>query len=126
MLTAQQAAPGQVLTDDAIRATLYAGLAGKFTGAKVLALIPDHTRTIPLPQLFPVIVDALRDTRQLDFMVALGTHLPLSVDAMQHLVGLTADERATTYQHIGLLIQDWQNPTPATKIALTHKNRRKA
>ncbi len=126
MLIAQQAAPGQVLTDDAIRATLYAGLAGKFTGAKVLALIPDHTRTIPLPQLFPVIVDALRDTRQLDFMVALGTHLPLSVDAMQHLVGITADERATTYQHIGLLNHDWQNPDALTEIGMITQDQVKA
>ena len=39
---------------------------------------PDHTRTIPLPQLFRLLMEILHDTAQLDFMVALGTHPPLS------------------------------------------------
>lgn len=115
-LIAEQAAPGHVLSDDAIRAVICAGLAGKFTGAKVLALIPDHTRTIPLPKLFPLIVDALHDTRQLDFMVALGTHPPLPDDALHRLIGVTADERASKYQHVGLLNHDWANPAALMEI----------
>ena len=126
MVIAQQAAPGQVLTNVVIRETVYAGLAGKFTGAKVLALIPDHTRTIPLPTLFPLIVDALRDTRQLDFMVALGTHLPMTDDAIHHLLGITAGQRATLYKHIGLLNHDWQNPDALVEIGTITQDEVKA
>ncbi len=126
MVIARQAAPGQVLTVDAIRETIYAGLRGTFTGAKVLALIPDHTRTIPLPALFPLIVDALRDTRRLDFMIALGTHLPMSDDAIQQMLGITAEERATTYKDIGLLNHDWQNADALVQIGTITQDQVKA
>lgn len=106
----REAPPGQVLDADAVREIIAVGLAGQFTGARVLALIPDHTRTIPLAQLFPLIVDALRDTRRLDFMVALGTHPPLSEDALNRLIGIDAAARATTYRHIGLLNHNWADP----------------
>ncbi|MBZ0278105.1 MAG: lactate racemase domain-containing protein [Anaerolineae bacterium] len=89
----------------------------------MLALIPDHTRTIPLPLLFRLLVDVLRDTRQLDFMVALGTHPPLSDPALNKLVGISAEERSTTYQHIGLLNHDWQNPDALVQIGNLEKAR---
>ena len=49
---------GRLLSDDTVRQTLYAGLEKKFSGQKVLVLIPDHTRTIPLPFLFHELVTA--------------------------------------------------------------------
>jgi nickel-dependent lactate racemase len=101
---------GEVLTDAQIRTVLESGLAGRLTGARVLALIPDHTRTLPLPLLFRIVTDLLRDARQLDFMVALGTHPPLDEDALNRLVGISAEERATTYRHIGLLNHAWDDP----------------
>ncbi len=115
-MISKQAASGQVLNEVAIREVIDSGLGGQFTGAKVLALIPDHTRTIPLAKLFPLIVNALRDTFQLDFMVALGTHPPLSETSLNDLVGITADERTTTYKHIGLLNHDWANPNALLDI----------
>jgi len=111
MLTAWAIAePGLILHEDAIRAALEAGLGGRLTGARVLALIPDHTRTLPLPLLFRLLVDVLADVRQLDFLVALGTHPPLSESALCDLVGLTADERQTRYARIGLYNHAWDDP----------------
>lgn len=69
------APPGELLAEDVIRQTVTAVLQHQFTRQKVLVLIPDHTRTIPLPQLFRILVESLHDCRQLDFMVALG-HAP--------------------------------------------------
>jgi lactate racemase len=118
-LDAQVIAPsGELLSDDQIRSTLNVGLSGKYTGAKVLVLIPDHTRTLPLPLLFHIITEILRDTRQLDFMVALGTHPPLSEDALHRLVGITAEERATTYKHVGLLNHAWDEPNALAQIGV--------
>ena len=37
-------------------------------------LIPDHTRSLPLPELFRMVVEVLHDVRELNVMVALGTH----------------------------------------------------
>ncbi len=122
----RQAATGQVLDHDAIREAITGGLAGKFTGARVLALIPDHTRTIPLGQLFPLVVDALHDTAQLDFMVALGTHPPLSEEALNHLVGIDAEARATTYRHNGLLNHDWADPEALVTVGTITRDQVKA
>jgi nickel-dependent lactate racemase len=119
MIRIQATAPDkQLLDDDTIRQTLTAGLEGKHTGQKVLILIPDHTRTIPLPQLFSILVKILHDAKQLDFMVALGTHPPLSEAQLLKLVGITADERQTTYKHIGLFNHDWDKPGALTQIAV--------
>ncbi|MAS33451.1 MAG: hypothetical protein CL610_05555 [Anaerolineaceae bacterium] len=119
MLNAQAIADdGQLLSEETIRATLEQGLRGQFTGAKLLVLIPDHTRTIPLPQLFPMLVDALSDVKQLDFMVALGTHPPLSEESRCKLVGITLEEWRTTYAHVGILNHEWDNPTALAEIGM--------
>lgn len=115
MLTADH---GELLNEEAIREALYAGLGGRFSGAKVLVLIPDHTRSIPLPQLFRMLVALLHDVRQLDFMVALGTHPPLDDAALLRLVGITAEERATTYRHVGLLNHAWDDPNTLIEIGM--------
>ncbi|MBL8131003.1 MAG: DUF2088 domain-containing protein [Anaerolineae bacterium] len=99
-----------------MRSVLYAGLAGRFRGAKLLILIPDHTRTLPLGMLFRMMVEALGAARQIDFMVALGTHPPLSEEALNRLVGISAEERAGAFRHIGLLNHAWDDPDALTQI----------
>ncbi len=110
MLYAHTAATTGSLSADAVRETVARGLSGRFTGQRVLVLIPDHTRTVPLSPLFRATVEALHDAAHVDFMIALGTHLPLSEDAILKLVGISAEERATTYKHIGLLNHAWDDP----------------
>ena len=126
MLTAAAQATTGTLSDDAIRQTVLAGLEGRFTGQRVLVLIPDRTRTLPLPPLFRLVVDALRDARQVDVMVALGTHLPLSDEALNALVGITPGERATTFSHIRLLNHAWDNPDALATIGTITQDRVKA
>lgn len=117
MLDAQAIAPaGELLTEDTIRETLERGLSGKFTNARLLVLIPDHTRSLPLPQLFRLLVEILHDTRQLDFMVALGTHPPLSEEALCALVGITAEERSSQYAHVGILNHAWDRDDALAQI----------
>lgn len=126
MLTAAAQATTGALSDDAIRQTVLAGLEGRFTGQRVLVLIPDRTRTLPLPPLFRLVVDALRDARQVDVMVALGTHLPLSDEALNALAGITPGERATTFSNIRLLNHAWDNPDALATIGTITQDRVKA
>lgn len=110
-ITAQAIAPpGQHLSEDRIRESLQTGLGGRFSGERVLVLIPDHTRSLPLPMLFRQLVDVLHDAKQLAFMVALGTHPPLGERALLRLVGLTPEERESTYPHVGLFNHAWDDP----------------
>ena len=117
-IRAQALAETGVLSEEQIYRTLAEGLAGQFSGRRVLALIPDHTRSLPLPALFRAVVELLHDARQLDFMVALGTHPALPEESLNHLVGISAAERATTYRHVGLLNHDWDNPAALTTLGV--------
>lgn len=110
MLDAQVSSLSGTLDDHRVRNTLIGCLEGLFRGQRVLVIIPDHTRTAPLPMLFRVLAEALHDTRQLDVMVALGTHPALSDDALLRLVGLTPDEKTGPYAHIRLLNHAWDDP----------------
>jgi nickel-dependent lactate racemase len=115
-LISQVTAPAsELLSETVIRATLESALGTRYTNARLLVLIPDHTRSIPLPQLFAMLTDILRSAKQLDFMVALGTHPPLSEEALCKLVGITAVQRRDDYGHIGLLNHAWDDPNALTK-----------
>ena len=65
-------------------------------GRRVLVLIPDGTRTMPLPLMFDILERELRPrVAALDFLVALGTHSPMSDAQLDALVGRpVADGRA--------------------------------
>jgi len=114
--------PGQLLSKGQIIETLHKGLDDKFHNQRVLVLIPDHTRSLPLPFLFRSLVDILHDTKQLDFMVALGTHPPLNEESLHKLVGISAEERTTTFQHIGLLNHAWDTPAALTSLGMIEQD----
>jgi nickel-dependent lactate racemase len=72
-----------------VRAIANEGLARMgLDGRRVLVLVPDGTRTMPMPLLFDVLDEALGGrAAALDFLVALGTHAPMSDAQLSGLVG---------------------------------------
>jgi nickel-dependent lactate racemase len=58
----------------------------------------------------------LHDAKQVDFMVALGTHPPLGGESINKLVGINAEERTRTFKHIGLLNHAWDTPSTLTSL----------
>jgi nickel-dependent lactate racemase len=110
------APPGQALQKETILAALHQGLDGYFHSQKVLLLIPDHTRSLPLPFLFRALVEILRDARQLDIMVALGTHPPLIESDLNHLLRISLDQRRTAFRHVGLFNHVWNDPAALTML----------
>jgi nickel-dependent lactate racemase len=118
MIDAQSVSQVGFLTEEHIRTALERGLGGKFGGKKLLVLVPDHTRSLPLPLLFRMVVEILCDARQLDFMIALGTHPALSEAAINRLFGISPEERAGKYQHIGLFNHAWDDPEALTSLGL--------
>lgn len=107
---------GRSLTDDAVRRAVVEQLSGQLRGQRVLVLVPDHTRTAPLPLLFRCLVETLHDAARLDVLVALGTHPPLSDDRLNALVGITAEERTGRYAHVGLFNHAWEDPDALTTL----------
>ena len=108
------------LNQTEIETILADSLAGMpLDGKRLLVLIPDSTRTFPLPLLFPRIVALLQGRlRQLDFMIATGTHPAMSEEAKLKLVGITAEEKATTYAAVRLLDHAWDDPQALVNLGV--------
>jgi nickel-dependent lactate racemase len=57
---------------------------------RVLIIVPDGTRTAPIPQMFRHFDELLRPrVKVLDYLVALGTHPPMSDAQLSKLIGIT-------------------------------------
>src|SRR6266536_6500125 len=112
----------QLLSNDQIIDALHQGLVDQFHNQRLLVLIPDHTRSLPLPFLFRSLVEILRVTKQLDFMVALGTHPPLSEESLNKLVGITAAERNTIFKDVRLFNHEWNNPSVLTSLGMIQQD----
>jgi nickel-dependent lactate racemase len=83
-----------------------AGLKNK----KVLFIIPDGTRTAPIPLLFRLIHELIGgEVKALDYLIALGTHMPMSEEAINKLVGVTPAERAGKYKHARIFNHEWSH-----------------
>ena len=80
-------------------------------GKRVLVIIPDHTRTAPIPLFFRLFYDLLGErVAALDYLVALGTHQTMSEEALNKLVGVTAAERAEKYRDVRIFNHRWDLP----------------
>lgn len=103
----------ETLTEEALEAIIAQGLASlPLDGRRVLILIPDGTRTMPLPLFFRLLTrHLLPRVRAVDFLVALGTHPPLSERALLALVGLTPQEKERLYGGVRLLNHRWDDPS---------------
>ena len=89
--------PDRPLVEAEVRQTLTEGLAGsRYAGKKVLVIIPDSTRTAPIPLMYRLLHDILGpQVEALDFLVALGTHPPMSDAALGRLIGVEVIDGAT-------------------------------
>ncbi len=86
-------------------------------GKNILVLTPDSTRTCPLPMMIRKLHDKIGNTAsRLDYMVALGTHTPLSDEAILKLYGISAKERQTVFLNSQFLNHRWDLPDTLTRI----------
>ncbi len=80
-------------------------------GKRVLVIIPDHSRSGPTGRFFRAIADALLPrVRQVDFLIALGTHPPISEEKINDLLRLTPAERTGAYGRVGVFNHLWKDP----------------
>lgn len=100
------------LTDDEVRALVAQTFAAHdLSGQRVLIIIPDATRTAPIPQMFRLFFEFLGEkAAALDYLIALGTHQPLSEEAINRHIGVTAAERAGKYAKVNVFNHHWELP----------------
>jgi nickel-dependent lactate racemase len=108
----------RLLSDDEVRATVLGALAGiDVAGKRVLLIIPDHTRTAPIGQLFRLIHEAWGEqAEKLDCLVALGTHPPMSEEMICRRVGLTPHEYRCDFPQVRFFNHLWKDPEALTDI----------
>ncbi len=99
-----------------IRRIAAAGLAAlPVDGRRVLVLVPDGTRTMPLPLMVEILEAELGSrVAALDFLVALGTHSPMDDRQLSALVGRPVVDGAFGARRI--FNHRWDDP--ATFVAL--------
>lgn len=84
---------------------------------RVLVLIPDATRTAPIPLLFQLLYAQLgARVAALDYLIALGTHQPMSAEAIDRLVGLPSAERAARFPKSQVFNHSWDEPAALTCV----------
>jgi nickel-dependent lactate racemase len=83
--------PGELLDPAAVWAFVDAQLRGvDLDGRSLCVVIPDGTRACPLPLLLDVVLEATRDrVSSCTAVVALGTHAPMTEEAIRAMVGTT-------------------------------------
>ena len=85
---------GQLSTAEARQIITQAVQSVSLDGKKVLVLVPDLTRTCPLPMIARELRAAVAPrAKRMDFLIALGTHQPLSEPQIDKLFGIEPGKR---------------------------------
>jgi nickel-dependent lactate racemase len=102
----------RTLTDDEVAALTREALAEQpLDGARVLAIIPDGTRTAPIPRMFRLLHRELAGrVAALDFLIALGTHTPMTREQIDRRVGVRPEEWETTFRGVRVFNHEWAKP----------------
>ena len=80
-------------------------------GKKVLVIIPDGTRTAPIPMMFRLLYQELgHRVERLDYLIALGTHSPMPQEAVDRLVGVTPGEMESEFPKSRVYNHRWDLP----------------
>jgi lactate racemase len=110
--------PDTVLTEAEVKTLIEEGTPAKlYEGKKVLVLTPDTTRTCPLPMMVRA-VRKIIGTRctALDFMVALGTHPPMTESDILSFYGISEDQRQTGFGNSRFFNHRWDLPETFKRI----------
>ncbi|MBB5833054.1 lactate racemase domain-containing protein [Brachybacterium aquaticum] len=104
--------PEGILGDQQIHDFVLEQLAGQdLDGKSICLIVPDGTRSVPLPKVLPAIHGAL-DGRaaSVTVLIALGTHAAMSEQAIDRLMGSTERGVAATYPGWEVVNHAWDDP----------------
>ena len=101
----------RLLCESDVRDLMSEALAKEnLAGKRVLVIIPDGTRSGPTDLFFRLYHDLLWDNvAALDYLIALGTHQPMSQEAICQRVGVTQEELDTRYAGVQIFNHQWED-----------------
>lgn len=104
--------PHGVLADGEVRAFVHDRLReADLDGRSVCVLVPDATRSCPMPMLLSAVHEALHGrVSQLTVLVALGTHAAVPEPALGAHLGYGADGFEAQYPGATLVQHEWWDP----------------
>ena len=109
----------QLFDDQQLHTAVTTGLQHRdWRGQRVLVLIPDGTRTMPMPRYFAVVRAALRaaGARSQTWMIALGTHPAMDDAAIDKLLGCDHRQVCVDEPDIRVVNHEWQNDTALVSV----------
>ena len=112
----------RILSDQEIREICSAALE-PVRSEKLLFIIPDHTRTAPMELLFREIYRVTAPVSEhVDFLIALGTHPPMSEQMILERVGITRDQWHGRYPKARFFNHHWDDPSQLVSAGILSKD----
>jgi nickel-dependent lactate racemase len=106
---------GYLAPDDVARVVRDGLAALPLDGRRVLAIVPDGTRTMPMPLMFDVLERELQPrVAALDYLVALGTHAPMDEARLSALIGRPVVNGSAGASRI--FNHDWSDPSMFARL----------
>lgn len=90
-----------------------------YRGRRVLVIVPDGTRTAPIGLMFQALHARIGATASaFDVLIALGTHPPMSAEAICARLEISAEERRGKYRGVQFFNHEWDNPAALREIGV--------
>jgi nickel-dependent lactate racemase len=118
MTTVSQTAFPNKLTDaQVVELVAKACPVENYRGKKILVITPDQTRTAPVGLMFKTLHQQISSvTKSLDVLIALGTHPPMSEEAICGRLEMSLDDRRSKYRDVKFFNHEWDNPAALKEI----------
>src|SRR5687768_1073718 len=88
-----------------------------YKNKKVLVIVPDGTRTAPVGLVFKTLFAQIGEaTTNFDILIALGTHQPMSEEAICERLEISMAEHQAAYRKVRFFNHAWDNPAALKNI----------
>lgn len=92
------------------------------TSRRVLVIIPDSTRTAPMPLFIRMFIEVLESrVKKLGFLIALGTHPLMSKEKIKNHYGITNEAYFDFKNKVSIFNHQWDLSDSLTKIGKINK-----
>src|SRR5689334_13576053 len=90
-----------------------------YCGKRVLLIIPDGTRTAPVGMVFKTLFAQIGSSASaMDVLIALGTHQPMSEEAICGRLDISLAQRRGAYAKVKFFNHEWNNPAALKNIGI--------